>query len=258
MSQKNLTQRWTEEMSGEGLFDYFQRDPNINPPKVRELLKRYGSYRIIGLQVFRKPIQSYVSKALNMLSFGSLNQVMSQLGYDNLFHLGLKLTIKALDDSEVIELILDKREVIKLEAWSGGSDMQFLTIDLPRLLTLEELLNQTRNYMGAKYGAYDAATNNCQVFILSILKANNLGNQEIYDWILQDTETLFKRLPAWLSKFSLGVTDLASSANRLIEGKGSKYVKKQLLDDTLIKENPKLTAKQKLLLQVAKKSKLIS
>jgi len=248
------------EQDGEGIFDMFQRDPNKNPPKVRQLLSIYGDDKIIGVMAFRKPVQSYVITALNAISLGQFKSAVNSLGYDKLFHLGLKITSKG-EKNGVNEWLIDKREVIKMEKWKNSDGLETITIETPSNLRISELFSQTQNYMGSKYGAYDSADNNCQAFIIAMLKANNMGNQEVYNWIKQDTEQLFERMPAWIRKFSRGVTDLASSANRLIEGEGhkiNKYEKKQLLNDEVIADNPKLTAKQKLLLQVAKKSKLIS
>ena len=48
--------------------------------------------------------------------------------------------------------------------------------------------------MGSKYFTYSAKDNNCQDFILAVLKANNIGNEEDYSFVKQDTKSLFENL----------------------------------------------------------------
>jgi len=81
--------------------------------------------------------------------------------------------------------------------------------------------------MGSNFLTYNAAHNNCQVFILSVLKANNIGNQQDYDFVKQDTEELFNDLPN-LRKLTNSITDLGGLANNLVYGDGLKIKKKAL------------------------------
>ena len=57
---------------------------------------------------------------------------------------------------------------------------------------------------------YNAVSNNCQDFLLAFLQSNNLGNNENYTFVKQDTESLFKRLPV-LQKIAKSTTDLGAT-----------------------------------------------
>ena len=57
-----------------------------------------------------------------------------------------------------------------------------------------------------KFFTYNAVSNNCQDFLLAFLQSNNLGNNENYTFLKQDTESLFKRLPV-LQKIAKSTTD---------------------------------------------------
>lgn len=252
-------------MDGEGLFDFFKRrDSNINPPKVREMLKKMGDDKIIGLKVMRKPIQSYVRKAMNFLSFGKLEEQLKRMNYDELFHLGIILMTQS------GQYLLDKREVIHLENFKPENEMEYMVVSGPTQITVNELLENTQKFMGDKYGSYNPSNNNCQVFVISVLKANKMDNPDVNSFVMQDTVSLFKNLPSILGKFSNVVSGyVAPLANRIIEGEGEvytreirrrekkgkgimeKHIKKELMKEENIRKNPKLTARQKLLLQLS-------
>lgn len=251
-------------MDGEGLFDFFKRrDSNINPPKVREMLKKIGNDKINGIRVMRKPIQSYVRKAMNFLSFGKLEEQLKRMNYDELFHLGIVLITQHGD------FLLDKREVLHLENFKPEKEMEYMVVSGPTQITVNELLENTQKFMGDKYGSYNPSNNNCQVFVISVLKANKMDNPDVNNFVMQDTVSLFKNLPSLLGKFSNVVSGyVAPLANKIIEGEGmieqkrytreargkgimEKHIKKELMKEENIRKNPKLTARQKLLLQLS-------
>jgi hypothetical protein len=279
---KHQMMEWSEDVEGEGFFDFFKkRDPNINPPKVREILEKIGNERIRSIKLVRKPIQSWVRKILNLLSFGKLQSILNKLKYDELFHLGMILNTSKGD------FLLDKREVIHLEP-VGGEDYksdpngaQFRDVDMGNPLTINQLLENTQKFMGNKYGDYDASNNNCQVFIYSVLKANGLGTQETYQWVMQDTVKVFSEMPAIIALLSKASTNLAAVANKVMQGEGEdneqdmeenfkrqdkiakankslltkaikKSIKDELIDMDKVRKNPNLTAREKLLIQLNK------
>jgi hypothetical protein len=82
------------------------------------------------------------------------------------------------------------------------------------------MMNKTKEYQGGKFFKYSASGNNCQDFIVAIFKSNNIGDDEDIKFIKQDTEQLFKDLPA-LRKLSNTVTDLGASVNTALTGRGT-------------------------------------
>jgi hypothetical protein len=69
--------------------------------------------------------------------------------------------------------------------------------------------------MGANFIPYHPSTNNCQDFILSVLKSN--GISEGHDFVKQDTSMIFKNKD-WLSNFARSVTDLGGYADVVLKG----------------------------------------
>ena len=69
--------------------------------------------------------------------------------------------------------------------------------------------------MGSKYFPYSAKDNNCQDFILSIFRSNNLSTKEREDFIKQDTKKLFTPKSR---KLANTITDIAGKARTLIGG----------------------------------------
>ena len=88
--------------------------------------------------------------------------------------------------------------------------------------------------MGSKFLPYSGVNNNCQDFLLAIMKANGLGNETDYQFIKQNTSSIFKNNPIF-SKLTNLVTDLGARINVLQEGAGKKQRKSQIKKATLKK-----------------------
>ena len=76
--------------------------------------------------------------------------------------------------------------------------------------------------MGGKFYKYSANNNNCQTFVLSILRSNELGSQEDYDFIKQNTRQLFQD-DSFLKKVSNSVTRTGAVISTVQLGAGIKY-----------------------------------
>jgi Glu-tRNA(Gln) amidotransferase subunit E-like FAD-binding protein len=161
-----------------------------------------------------------ISKALNVLSLGKFGDVVKKQGllggYDKLFHLSLFINNK---------YIFHKIEVPTLEQANPiKQNSEVRSVQLTRTFTIGEFIDNTRKYMGdAKFSNYNAATNNCQVFITAALQANGLltnSTNKISQFINQDAESIFKQLPQYVSNITNVITDIGARANRLIQGEG--------------------------------------
>jgi hypothetical protein len=71
--------------------------------------------------------------------------------------------------------------------------------------------------MGDRFYPYSARDNNCQNFILSVLKASGIGGERDYAFIKQDTKSLFGD-ESFLRKLSNTVTDIGARFNVLMQG----------------------------------------
>ena len=83
-------------------------------------------------------------------------------------------------------------------------------------LTLNVLLERTKQMMGDKFFDYKGLDNNCQFFISNILKSNGLNNSGLSTFVLQDTRRLFDNNPKF-RKIVNTITDTRAVSNRIIQ-----------------------------------------
>ena len=190
---------------------------DMYPPKVRKLLKRFGDMKVVSAEIRRSPVQSVLTNAMNVLTFGKFKKNMEKTPYDRLFHLQLVFT---LDNQQ--QLLVEKNEVINMDLVKGavGKSTEVLAVTPFTSLTLNEALEKTRASMTSKFFDYNAENNNCQDFIMGILKSNGWGNASNFEFVKQDTKKLFKGLSG-LAKTAYTLTELGERVNVAITGKGS-------------------------------------
>jgi hypothetical protein len=70
-------------------------------------------------------------------------------------------------------------------------------------------------FQGEDFWLYDARDNNCQIFVMSLLKGNKLGDQQLYEYVLQDAKEL---LGDRLKKISRALTDVAGISDIILHG----------------------------------------
>ena len=61
--------------------------------------------------------------------------------------------------------------------------------------TVNDLFVTTRDFMGYRFLPYQSNSNNCQVFIDSVLSANGLNTPNLKEFVKQDTRSIFKNNP---------------------------------------------------------------
>ena len=187
------------------------------PPKVRDILKKYGQEVISGLTIMRTPVPKVLTGALSLFSLGKFGKRMSR-SFDELFHLFLEIRTESGK-----RLSVEKNEVINMDinpAKRDKTEVKDVISRIPQGLTIDEMLNKTEEYMGKrKFFSYSAKDNNCQDFIVSIFRANNIGDEQDITFIKQDTKSLFKDLP-YLRKLSNTITDIGGRFNVITTGRG--------------------------------------
>jgi hypothetical protein len=75
--------------------------------------------------------------------------------------------------------------------------------------------------MGKNYFTYSASSNNCQNFVMNLLTASNIGDEEDMIFVKQDTEQLFEKY-GYLKELTDKVTDKAARFNEIYYGAGFK------------------------------------
>lgn len=193
---------------------FFLRDPTKSPPQVLKLLSKIGSEEVKSVKLIRTPLSASTRFLLNIASFGQLNQKLKEANIDQLFHLSMLINGR---------YELEKNEVIKMQINPNAVKSNSETLDVPitQYLTIQQVMNNTKEQMGNKYGPYDGKYNNCSVFLSNVLSANGLENFQTEKFINQKTVELFNSFPN-LTKI---ITDLATTSgavvDRQIQGEGS-------------------------------------
>lgn len=217
-------------VEGGALSDWFSTDAwlkyasavtqgrNDYPPKMRTIIEKYGNVPILRMYACRTPVPSLLTSALNAVSFGEFNKRWEKTPHDKLFHLDLRIELAT---RPMTTILLEKNEVLNamVNPIPPGKNTQCTLIRKNKKITMLNLLEAAKQIQGDKFFRYSAYNNNCQDFIMAMLKGVGVGTQENYDFIKQDTKSLFKGLEG-TRKFANTVTDLGAIVNTITEGAG--------------------------------------
>jgi hypothetical protein len=127
-----------------------------------------------------------------------------------LFHLFVVIT---LSNGSVIKILLEKNETLNMKVVSNYNPKgaEYMDVDvtpsITRGLTLNDLLNGVRKKQGSNFFKYNALYNNCQDFILDLLKGSSISNNNLQNFIKQDVKSIFKNYPL-TRKFINTLTDI--------------------------------------------------
>lgn len=196
------------DMKGDGLT----RDPRIDPPAVRRLLKSIGGEVVQSIKLVRTPLTRITKFLLNVASLGQLNEKMKDADIDELFHLRMIINDKySLEKNEVIRLYKSN----KIE-----SGAQVLPVNVSGQVSIQEMLDKTKQRMGDSYGSYNAVQNNCGDFLFNVLSANGWITQEATNFTKQRTAELFKKFPSLTEKIVNLGTEAGAVVDKAIQGEG--------------------------------------
>lgn len=192
-----------------------KRKAGVLPPLVRNLLKEIGNQEIISIKIVRTPLEAPIQGLLNIVSLGTFQKAVKDSSYDSMFHLALFLNN---------EIQLDKQAVITMmrnNPIKSNSEVYEVAIGADQKITFQTLLDKTRTLMGdSAFTNYNARTNNCQDFVMAILKANDLNSPQAQTFVKQDAEAIFTKMPKFTDKVAKFFTDVGAVADELLEGEG--------------------------------------
>jgi hypothetical protein len=160
--------------------------------KAVKFLKAHGGDEIKSIKIRRAPIAKMLEYAFQAISMGTWFSAKKKTGYDKIFHLSL-----IINDTYVIQ------KLARVTLAPKDPDMpnsEFKDVPLKGRLYISEMMEKTLNAVGQKtYFSYHPFTNNCQDFVYSILKANDLLDPEasIGNFVVQPVESLVKRMPSY-------------------------------------------------------------
>ena len=173
--------------------------------KSKKTLQEYGSKEIKSIKIFREKIDGILRKAISVISDHQ----------GNLYHLGMVIT---LDDNQ--EITVEKNHVVNVVKGSPfKNSTEVMDVSLQgKHITLNELLDKTIEAMTPnKFFDYNGITNNCQNFVMNILKTNHLLSKEAEDFTLQNLDDLVEksRLGEDTEDIIKGATNIRSSIDNL-------------------------------------------
>lgn len=191
-------------------------------PDVKSILSRKGDATIYSIKVGRTPVQSMITGII---------KIVSTTPYDTLFHLFIQMTT-----SKGLILLQKNARINMMEG--GSTDIKNAEwLDVPNVpqITVNQLIENTRNQMGNKFIPYSPSGNNCQDFIMNVLTSNGMNDPTVLDFVKQDTKSIFAS--PWFRKFARSVTNLGGSFDVLMQGgklhhkfKNNELTNKQLRD----------------------------
>ena len=187
------------------------------PPNARNVIEAHGSKKIKNMVIIRQPIQSFINKVFNGLTFGAFQKKLDELPYDDLFHLRMVVT---LEDGTRVQI--EKADVINVSTnITSHSRQENMEVPINKDLTLTDLLNGGQKVLGSNTFSYRAFGNNCQDYQMALLKGSNLDTPSLTTFVKQDTSELATLSPA-LVKVANAATDLGGKMNEIIKGTGIK------------------------------------
>jgi hypothetical protein len=193
----------TQELVEDRALDVAEgRRMDYSPP-VRQFLKDHEKTNISSLTVRRQPIQQAINKAFQVLTAGTWEKSKEELGYDKLYHLSLIVNG---------DTVMEKNEVLNIGKAKPKSDSaEEINVPVKGSVSITQFLHNARQNMGdAKYFLYDAFNNNCQVFVLSLLKYNHLLTPDIEKFIDQSAYKLLEKNPSYTQGLAQAVTSLGA------------------------------------------------
>jgi hypothetical protein len=161
------------------------------PKKVREILEQVGDKPVLKIQLGRTPVEAVLILFLNLISSWKFANKQLELGYDEIYHNYLLITVQNEDGPNVLQKVFRTAEdkisstVYKLEKAHRVRLMkpvfptEFVDIyDIPitpnKTFTLNRLITTASN-IDKHFYTYDAGNNNmCQTFVENIVDINGL------------------------------------------------------------------------------------
>lgn len=210
---KNFGGQLENDLDGDGLRDIAKSiidkvlplRTNI-PPKSRKVLETYGNMPVKAGWVCRAKLNQVLQAVI---------KATTRVKYDDLYHLSINFQ---LEDGTYV--LMEKNEVINIQVVNANfqQNQECRAIENVKGLTLAGIVDKTRKRMGdQRFTQYNAITNNCQVFIKSIISANGMKFDDSDDFILQKVVGLVSKTPGTIAQ---KLTNFANRINRLVEGEG--------------------------------------
>jgi hypothetical protein len=210
-------------LSGSGLFDYIKNVFYANKSsQLDNAVKKYSKFNITKMKIYRVPILSVFKKLLSVVSLGKFDEYKKK--YDDIYHLYCVLELVNPETNQTIYLETEKQPNILFKERSSLEDAKgeslLLTLKMP--VNFGQMVDKLKSLTGQELYKYSNPYNNCQVYILNIVRSiyninNDIIEKPITDFVLQDVEDILTGTTRNVSNY---FTSIAHFAGRLI-GRGN-------------------------------------
>jgi hypothetical protein len=223
-SSELVLQRYFQQTKGAGLFSRIKesiRDRFIprkaESARLRKFLDGEGNQAVTKMEVARKPVYSVITKLLNAASGGRLEKKRKELGYDDLYHNYLLVTLK----NGKVYRVENNHQVEAKEATSGDFKGERSNVPVTSDKSLNEMITNAATN-DPKFWRYDARNSNCQDFTRKVLTKNGLTPEHDpgkgpFPFPQQDAKALTDTLPT-KGVVAKAITDVAQYADQVIHG----------------------------------------
>lgn len=179
---------------------------NDYPPYSRDLIKKYGQYKIKSITIGRKPLNTILNSTARYFSYNK--------DYSHYFHLYMIVTLE-----NNVRLRVEKTQVIVISSQiPPKSDLdEYFNLNISHHPTLYQFLENSRR-IRPHFHIYQAGSYNCQRFINELLIDNNMWNEQANHFIMQDVRDIFENNTT-LRRFVNTMTDVAAQGDILINGR---------------------------------------
>ena len=204
---------------GSGVMDVFKRETSKSfSPSDRALISKHSDDKVYRITLFRYPVQSAIQSLMGLYTQGRLKKGMKELNYDTLFHLGMIVNQDYVLEKQATPMFYKRTKFLNE---IQNKNPEVLNVNVKVNVTIGELVSNAKQFMGeSKFTNYNSVTNNCQVFISSILSANKINNEATDRFVKQEIKQLLnsERSLKYIGKVA---TDAGAVLDRVMNGKGS-------------------------------------
>jgi len=185
-------------------------------PAIQKWLNENASGVVKSVTIKRNPLSSAFGIIANIATLGQWNAAVEKRGYDKLFHLSLIVQYEIGGTMKTVTL--EKNERVNFVPGAKGGAGETMSVPVPAGLTIGTMVDRTEKALGEKYFTYNAFNNNCQNFVLTMLRENGMASQEVSQFILQPMGDVIKEQPEYFSPFVETLTNLGAIGNQIVSG----------------------------------------
>lgn len=197
-------------LTGKGLLDgLISQDYST---ATQSMITKHADEIVTKITIVRTPLAMFTNLVLNIVSLGQYEKAKFDNKYDDYFHLNLNVTT-----DKGTKLIIEKNEVIGVRpGHHKTAKSEVMDVVNVRPVSLKDMMDKTQKKMSKKYFVYNGKSNNCQVFVNSVLTANKIITPEYRDFIMQNTNAIFENSPAF-RKLANSVTDIGAVITNTVD-----------------------------------------